>query len=228
MCRVFCMKMSTWGGFTTSCPETVGRSRMGHPNVPRMYTYTGSHRDRRRSSRLQPYTPNGEWNRITTDVLQCLSVDVGSWFWLWLIPSFTYRTCSLCFSNAHASKSHMGPPCARLKYCRPLSSLMRQGLTVSFESTSVVVIDGGKKLFIHSSFSHFQRVSDLWFFSQEFLKGRASVIFHFFNKKIICTLNVLFNILKCIFDSFWCTTPWSHYFPFISVPADPGLFVWVV
>ncbi|KAG7222264.1 hypothetical protein INR49_027268 [Caranx melampygus] len=35
---------------------------MGHPNVPLTYSYTRSHRDKRRSSRLQPYTPNDNLN----------------------------------------------------------------------------------------------------------------------------------------------------------------------
>ncbi|XP_049419073.1 uncharacterized protein si:dkey-21e13.3 isoform X2 [Epinephelus fuscoguttatus] len=35
---------------------------MGHPNVPLVYTYARSHRDKRRSSRLQPYTPNDNLN----------------------------------------------------------------------------------------------------------------------------------------------------------------------
>ncbi|XP_029383758.1 rap1 GTPase-GDP dissociation stimulator 1 [Echeneis naucrates] len=35
---------------------------MGHPNVPLTYSYTRSHRDKRRSSRLQPYTSNDNLN----------------------------------------------------------------------------------------------------------------------------------------------------------------------
>ncbi|KAG8008731.1 Rap1 GTPase-GDP dissociation stimulator 1 [Nibea albiflora] len=35
---------------------------MGHPNVALMYTYTHSHCDKRRTSRLQPYTPNDNLN----------------------------------------------------------------------------------------------------------------------------------------------------------------------
>ena len=54
---------------------------MGHPNIPLMYTYSRSHRDKRKSSRLQSVTPNGEWNRIMTDDLQreswCRALDRG-------------------------------------------------------------------------------------------------------------------------------------------------------
>ncbi|XP_037611795.1 rap1 GTPase-GDP dissociation stimulator 1 [Sebastes umbrosus] len=35
---------------------------MGHHNVPLMYTYNRSHRDKRRSSKLQPYTTNDNLN----------------------------------------------------------------------------------------------------------------------------------------------------------------------
>ncbi|XP_031170637.1 rap1 GTPase-GDP dissociation stimulator 1 [Sander lucioperca] len=35
---------------------------MGHPNVPLMYTYARSHKDKHKSSRLQPYTPNDNLN----------------------------------------------------------------------------------------------------------------------------------------------------------------------
>ncbi|XP_039645129.1 rap1 GTPase-GDP dissociation stimulator 1 [Perca fluviatilis] len=35
---------------------------MGHPNVPLMYTYARSHKDKHKSSRLQPYTPNDSLN----------------------------------------------------------------------------------------------------------------------------------------------------------------------
>ncbi|KAM3591561.1 uncharacterized protein V6R79_003915 [Siganus canaliculatus] len=35
---------------------------MGHPNVPLMYTYARSHRDKHRSGRLQPCTPNDNLN----------------------------------------------------------------------------------------------------------------------------------------------------------------------
>ncbi|XP_034716942.1 rap1 GTPase-GDP dissociation stimulator 1 [Etheostoma cragini] len=35
---------------------------MGHPNVPLMYTYARSHKDKHRSGQLQPYTPNDNLN----------------------------------------------------------------------------------------------------------------------------------------------------------------------
>lgn len=41
--------------------------RMGHPNVPLIYRYAPAHRDKRRSARLQPDTPNGEWTELVTD-----------------------------------------------------------------------------------------------------------------------------------------------------------------
>lgn len=43
-------------------PETTARSTMGHPNVPLSHKQMHSQRDKNRSSRLQPYTPNDNLN----------------------------------------------------------------------------------------------------------------------------------------------------------------------
>ncbi|XP_029977350.1 rap1 GTPase-GDP dissociation stimulator 1 [Sphaeramia orbicularis] len=40
----------------------TGHSKMGHPNVSASHTYARLHKDRRRSSQLQPYTPNDNLN----------------------------------------------------------------------------------------------------------------------------------------------------------------------
>ncbi|XP_026034037.1 uncharacterized protein LOC113028188 isoform X1 [Astatotilapia calliptera] len=46
----------------TTGPEMAARSTMGHPNVPLSHKHMHSQRDKNRSSRLQPYTPNDNLN----------------------------------------------------------------------------------------------------------------------------------------------------------------------